>query len=50
MIFDALTISGVAAALLAGAFLVGVVSQNDRRPSSAGGSQRAPKAEHSNGG
>jgi hypothetical protein len=49
MSFDALTLGGVAAALLAGAFLVGVASQNDRRSHGANGSQRVSEAGRSNG-
>jgi hypothetical protein len=49
MSFDALTIGGVAVALLAGGFLVAVVSHNDRRSRKRGTAEQAPEGVGSKG-
>lgn len=50
MSFDALTLGGAAVALLAGGFLVAVVSHNDRRSRNRPSSEQTPEAVASDGG
>ena len=49
MSFDALTLGGISAALLAGAILVAVVSQNDRRSNTASEPRRVSEAGRGDG-